>query len=146
MSNSYRLCPVLLRIIKKNDVSISNRFPEVHKRGIHTQTDRQTHTHTHTYYDSIRRNAMRCISPNDCRLSVAEVHHIELGLKIRVYVIRRLAVVCDSTCAWTENDNRPARHKQYTYGYTHLTAPHSCDYMGYVRHVGHTARSSKNHM
>ena len=33
----------------KNDVSISNRFHEVHKRGTHThrQTDRQTHTHTH---------------------------------------------------------------------------------------------------
>ena len=30
--------------------------------------------------------------------------------------------------------------------YAHLTAPHSCDYMGYVRHVGHAARSSKNHM
>ena len=30
--------------------------------------------------------------------------------------------------------------------YVHFTAPHSCDYMGYVRHVGHAARSSKNHM
>ena len=29
--------------------------------------------------------------------------------------------------------------------YAHLTASHSCDYMGYVRHVGHAARSSKNH-
>ena len=28
----------------KNDVFISNRFPKVHKRGIHT--DRQTYTHT----------------------------------------------------------------------------------------------------
>ena len=28
----------------ENDDSISNRFPEVHKRGIHTQTDRHTHT------------------------------------------------------------------------------------------------------
>ena len=27
--------------------------------------------------------------------------------------------------------------------YAHLTAPHSIDYMGYVRHVGHAARSSK---
>ena len=39
--------------------SISNRFPGVHKRGIHTYT----HTHTHTHDDSMRRNAMRCISP-----------------------------------------------------------------------------------
>ena len=30
--------------------------------------------------------------------------------------------------------------------YAHLTAPHSCDYMDYVRHVGHAARSSKNHV
>ena len=56
---------------KKNEVSISNRFPEVHKRGIHkhthTHTDRQTdtHTHTHTHDDSIRRNAMRYISPKN---------------------------------------------------------------------------------
>ena len=42
---------VIPRNLKKNDVSISNRFPGVHKRGIHThadrQTDRQTLTHTH---------------------------------------------------------------------------------------------------
>ena len=30
--------------------------------------------------------------------------------------------------------------------YAHLTALHSCDYMGYVRHVRHAARSSKNHV
>ena len=30
----------------------------------HRQTDTHTHTHTHTHDDSIRRNAMRCISPN----------------------------------------------------------------------------------
>ena len=29
--------------------------------------------------------------------------------------------------------------------YAHITAPHTCDYIGYVRHVGHAA-SSKNHM
>ena len=28
--------------------------------------------------------------------------------------------------------------------YVYLTAPHSCDYMGYVHHVGHAAGSSKN--
>ena len=33
--------------LKNNGVSISNRFPGVHKRGIHTHTDRHTHTHTH---------------------------------------------------------------------------------------------------
>ena len=45
VSNSYRLCPVLFRT------------SEIHKRGIYTQT--------HTYDDSIRRNAMRCISPKN---------------------------------------------------------------------------------
>ena len=30
--------------------------------------------------------------------------------------------------------------------YANLTAPHSRDYMGYVRHVGHAARSSTNSM
>ena len=39
---------VILSNIKKNDVSISNRFPEVHKRGTHTHTDANTHTHIHT--------------------------------------------------------------------------------------------------
>ena len=46
----------------KNDVSISNRFPEVYKRGTHTQ---------HTHDNSIRRNAMRCISPNK---TLPEIH------------------------------------------------------------------------
>ena len=77
---------VIPRNLKKKTTSISNRFPEVHKRGIHTdthtdtqthtdsstythrhtQTHTQTHTDTHrhanTQDDSIRRNAMRCIS------------------------------------------------------------------------------------
>ena len=58
-------------------------------------------------------------------------------------------MVSDCTGARVENDTRPARHKQYTHtviAYSHLTAPHSCDHMGYVRHVGHAGRSSKNHM
>ena len=40
---------VIPRNLKKNDVSISNRFTGVHKRGIHTHTHRQTDTHTHTH-------------------------------------------------------------------------------------------------
>ena len=31
----------------------------------HTHTDRQTDRHTHTHDDSIKRNAMRCISPKN---------------------------------------------------------------------------------
>ena len=56
---------VILSNLKKNDVSVSNRFPEDHKRGIHTHarthalthartrarthTRTRTHTHTHTH-------------------------------------------------------------------------------------------------
>ena len=58
---------VILRNLKENDVSISNGFPEVHKRGIHTDrhtdshkdTQIQIHRHTQTRDDSIRRNAIR---------------------------------------------------------------------------------------
>ena len=41
---------VIPRNLKKNDVSTSNRFPGVHKRGIHTgkHTDKHSHKHTHT--------------------------------------------------------------------------------------------------
>ena len=45
---------VILRNLKNNDISISNRIPGVHKRDTHTHT----HTHTHT-------NAMHCISPKN---------------------------------------------------------------------------------
>ena len=72
---------VIPRNLKKNDVSISNRFPEIHKYGIHTharthaltharthtrahtQTHTHSHSHTHTHDDIIKRNAMRCFSP-----------------------------------------------------------------------------------
>ena len=75
------------------------------------------------------------------------VLHIELELKIQVYVLRLLAVVSDCTGARIENDTRPARQTTHTgIAYAHLTAAHCCDYMGYVRHVGHAARSSKNHV
>ena len=38
----------------------------------HTQTDRHTHIHTytHTHDDSIRRNAIRCISPKNETFSI----------------------------------------------------------------------------
>ena len=37
------------RNLEESDVSISNRFCEVHKRGIDKQTDTYTHTHTYTH-------------------------------------------------------------------------------------------------
>ena len=49
---------VIPRNLKK-DISISNHFPGVYKRGIHTDT------HTDTHDDSIQQNAMRCISPKN---------------------------------------------------------------------------------
>ena len=70
----FEICnPIYVRCysaqFKKNDLSISNRFPGVHKCGIHTDiqthTDIHTDTQTHTHDDSIRRNAMRCISPKN---------------------------------------------------------------------------------
>ena len=59
------LCAKLLHIMSggiprnlKKDVSTSNSFSEVHKRGIQTQTHRHTyshrHTEKHTHDDSIR--------------------------------------------------------------------------------------------
>ena len=43
------MCDVIPHNSKKNDVSISNRFSEVHKHGIHTHTHTQKHTHTHKH-------------------------------------------------------------------------------------------------
>ena len=75
---------------------------------------------------------------------MAGVLHIELGLKIRVYVLRWMAVVGECTGARVENDTRPAGHKQCTHGHC-ICSPHVIDhYIDYVRHVGHAARS--NHL
>ena len=62
-----QICAKLLQImsgviphnLKKNDISISNHFPVVHKCGIYTYRQTDTHTHTDTHDDSIRRNEMR---------------------------------------------------------------------------------------
>ena len=40
---------IIPRNLKKNDVPISNHFPGVHKRSIHTHRQTHTHTHTHTH-------------------------------------------------------------------------------------------------
>ena len=75
---------------------------------------------------------------------MAGVLHIELALKIWVYVLCGLVVVSDCTGARVEIDTRPARHKNSAHSgiaYAHLIAPPTCDYMGYVRHVLHGARS-----
>ena len=53
---------VIPRNLQKNVDAISNGFPEVHKRGTHTQqrhTDIHTHTHTHT---TIAYGEMQCVA------------------------------------------------------------------------------------
>ena len=57
---------VIPRNLKKNDVSTSKRFPGVHKRGIHTDTQTHTQTHTHTHM-SIAIDEMQCVA---CRLKM----------------------------------------------------------------------------
>ena len=72
---------VILSNLKEKRRLYLKPFSEVHKRSIQTharthartraraRTHTHAHTHTrahaHTHDDSIRRNAMRCISPND---------------------------------------------------------------------------------
>ena len=96
---------VIPRNSDENDVSISNRFPEVHKRGIRPHTE----THTHTHDDSIRRNAMHCISSKNLQTQffafLIEMQHISLRLMpsscvcLRVYVCVCVCVcVCVSVC------------------------------------------------
>ena len=83
-------------------------------------------------------------SGNEYRLSVAGVLLIELGLKIQVSILHWFAVVSNCRDARVENDTRSSRHEQHTHGHhiccSHLQ--HTSDYRGYVRYLGHTARSS----
>ena len=51
------MCGVIPRNLEKKRCLYLNRFPEIHKCGIHTDTQ--------TRDDSIRRNAMRYISPKN---------------------------------------------------------------------------------
>ena len=60
----YDLCQTSTYNVRCHYAQFSeNRFSEVLKRGIHTQT--HTDTHTDTNENSIRRNALRCISPKN---------------------------------------------------------------------------------
>ena len=80
---------------------------------------------------------------------MAGVLHIQLGLQIRVYALRWLAVVSDCTGARVENDTRPARHKPAHTWASHMPTslhPHTHVTIGYVRHVVHAARRSKTHL
>ena len=46
---------VIQRNLKKNDASISNRFPEVRKRDTHTRTHAHNHTNTHAHTNTVKR-------------------------------------------------------------------------------------------
>ena len=54
------LSGVIPRNFKQNDVSISNRFSEVHN-GIRTQRHTDTHSHTHTH-TTIAVGEMQCVA------------------------------------------------------------------------------------
>ena len=76
---------------------------------------------------------------------MAGVLHIELDLK---YVSVSFAdwlwsVIAPPLGLKTIPDLLDTNSTHTGIAYAHLTAPHSCDYMGYVRHVGQAARSSK---
>ena len=85
---------------------------------------------------------------NENRISVAGVLHIELGLTIRVYGLRKWTVVSDCTGARVENDIQPARHKQYTN--RHRICPSHRTTLLWLHSLctpcRHAARSSKNNM
>ena len=79
---------------------------------------------------------------------MAGVLHIELGLKIWVYVLRDWlwSVIAPALGLKTIPDLLDTNSTHTGIAYAYLAALHSCDYMGYLRHVRHAARSSKNHV
>ena len=79
---------------------------------------------------------------------MAGVIHIELGLKNGyMYVFDWLWSVNEPALRLkTIPDLLDTNITHRDIAYVHFTAPQSCDYMSYVRHVGHAAKSSKNHM
>ena len=64
------------------------------------------------------------------------VLHIDLGLKILVYVLCWLVIDSDCICARFEADIRRARHKQYTHTHRHRIileiVKHRIDFMVYT--------------
>ena len=76
---------------------------------------------------------------------MADVLHIELdlnaGLCTSLVVVMAAPAIGLKTIAGLLDTN--STHMGIAYA--HLIAPHTCDYIGYVRHLGYAARSSKNH-
>ena len=65
--------------------TLTHRHTHTHARTharTHAHTHARTHTHTHTHDDSIRRNAMRCISPKNIhKLLGADLDATDLSLE-----------------------------------------------------------------
>ena len=61
---------VIPRNLKKKRRFDLNRFLEVHKRGTHSHTHRNTQTHD----DSIKRNAILSISPKNVKMTFVDVY------------------------------------------------------------------------
>ena len=65
-------------------------------------------TYTYTYTDTLTMKY---------RVSVAEILHMDLELKIRVCVLRWLALVSDCSAARVHNDTQRVIYKHYTHGF-----------------------------
>ena len=77
---------------------------------------------------------------------MTKVLHIELGRKIRICVFFAdwlWSVIAPALGLIMIPDLLDTNSTHTGIAYAHLRAPHTCDYMSYVRHVGHAARSSK---
>ena len=80
---------------------------------------------------------------------MAGVLHIELGLKNRgsmSFADWLWSVIASAFGLKTIPDLLDTNSTHTGIAYVHLAAPDSCHYKGYIRHVGHAARSSKNNM
>ena len=67
---------VIPSTLKKNNVSISNRFPEVRKRGIHTHTHTHTQTDRHTHTQTDRQTERQTDRQTDRQTETDRVKHI----------------------------------------------------------------------
>ena len=79
---------------------------------------------------------------------MAWVLHIAQGLKIRVmsFADRLWSVIAQALKLKTILDLLYTNSRHTGITYAHLTAPHSYDYIGYVRHAEHAGRRRKNDM
>ena len=106
-------------------------------------------THGRNYFMLCARSSgLRSPFLKGCRLSGGRDPHIQLWLKIRICIRRRLAVVSECTDARIENDTRHARHNHYTHELriTPHTCMHNttCDNISKKQHVYHVYEKQEN--